>query len=188
MFLVSPLGPVVPCNVFLVSPFCPTEQSRMRLALITGWHCQLWCRPSGHRVRSRGPQGGARLQRKPKRSRHFGAGEVRGPKPSTGRAAHRPVPSARPPARRPLPPGSPHRARAALPQLPLPRHIDEQTVLSAISVEKDVDGFHPLNIGRLCMKGREPLFVPCTPLGCMELLERCGIQIKVWGEGGECAI
>lgn len=64
-------------------------------------------------------------------------------------------------------------------QLPLPKHIDEQAVLGAISVEKDVDGFHPHNIGRLCMKGREPLFVPCTPLGCMELLERCGIQIKV---------
>ncbi len=39
-------------------------------------------------------------------------------------------------------------------------------------MEKDVDGFHPLNIGRLAMKGREPLFVPCTPLGCMVLLER----------------
>lgn len=39
-------------------------------------------------------------------------------------------------------------------QLPLPRHIDEETILSAVSVEKDVDGFHPLNIGRLCMKVR----------------------------------
>lgn len=63
-------------------------------------------------------------------------------------------------------------------QLPLPKHIDEQKILGAISVEKDVDGFHPLNIGGLCMKGREPLFVPCTPLGCMELLERCQIPIK----------
>ncbi|PNW69924.1 hypothetical protein CHLRE_17g698450v5 [Chlamydomonas reinhardtii] len=63
-------------------------------------------------------------------------------------------------------------------QLPLPKHIDEQAVLGAISVEKDVDGFHPLNIGRLAMKGREPLFTPCTPLGCMVLLERCGIPIK----------
>ncbi|GLC36060.1 Bifunctional protein FolD 2 [Pleodorina starrii] len=63
-------------------------------------------------------------------------------------------------------------------QLPLPKHIDEQAVLGAISVEKDVDGFHPLNIGRLAMKGREPLFAPCTPVGCMELLERCGIPIK----------
>ncbi|EFJ49854.1 hypothetical protein VOLCADRAFT_109691 [Volvox carteri f. nagariensis] len=63
-------------------------------------------------------------------------------------------------------------------QLPLPKHIDEQAVLGAISVEKDVDGFHPLNIGRLAMKGREPLFAPCTPVGCMELLERCNIPIK----------
>ncbi|GIL72374.1 hypothetical protein Vretimale_4152 [Volvox reticuliferus] len=63
-------------------------------------------------------------------------------------------------------------------QLPLPKHIDEQAVLGAISVEKDVDGFHPLNIGRLAMKGREPLFAPCTPVGCMELLERCNITIK----------
>ncbi|KAF8063044.1 FOLD2 [Scenedesmus sp. PABB004] len=62
-------------------------------------------------------------------------------------------------------------------QLPLPKHIDEQLVLSAISVEKDVDGFHPLNMGRLCMKGREPLFVPCTPLGCIELLDRTGTAI-----------
>eukprot|EP00775_Hariotina_reticulata_P007190 gene7190-7404_t len=63
-------------------------------------------------------------------------------------------------------------------QLPLPKHIDEQLVLSAISVEKDVDGFHPLNIGRLCMKGREPLFVPCTPLGCIELLDRINVPIR----------
>ncbi|KAJ8448464.1 hypothetical protein Cgig2_022092 [Carnegiea gigantea] len=48
-------------------------------------------------------------------------------------------------------------------QLPLPKHINEERVLGAISIEKDVDGFHPLNIGRLAMKGREPLFQPCTP-------------------------
>ncbi len=63
-------------------------------------------------------------------------------------------------------------------QLPLPKHINEQTILSAVSVEKDVDGFHPLNIGQLCMKGRDPLFVPCTPAGCIELLVRTGVQIK----------
>mmetsp|Transcript_19319 Transcript_19319/g.48671 ORF Transcript_19319/g.48671 Transcript_19319/m.48671 type:complete len:356 (-) Transcript_19319:25-1092(-) len=63
-------------------------------------------------------------------------------------------------------------------QLPLPKHIDEETILAAVSLEKDVDGFHPLNIGKLCMKGRTPLFVPCTPAGCMVLLERCGIPIK----------
>mmetsp|Transcript_39001 Transcript_39001/g.54182 ORF Transcript_39001/g.54182 Transcript_39001/m.54182 type:complete len:325 (-) Transcript_39001:96-1070(-) len=62
-------------------------------------------------------------------------------------------------------------------QLPLPKHIDEQTVLAAISIEKDVDGFHPLNIGQLSMKGRDPLFVPCTPKGCIELLDRTGVQI-----------
>jgi 5,10-methylene-tetrahydrofolate dehydrogenase/methenyl tetrahydrofolate cyclohydrolase len=48
-------------------------------------------------------------------------------------------------------------------QLPLPKHINEEKILSEICIEKDVDGFHPLNIGKLAMKGREPLFVPCTP-------------------------
>jgi methylenetetrahydrofolate dehydrogenase (NADP+)/methenyltetrahydrofolate cyclohydrolase len=51
-------------------------------------------------------------------------------------------------------------------QLPLPKHLDEESVLRTISVEKDIDGFHPINIGRLAQKGREPLFVPCTPDGC----------------------
>lgn len=63
-------------------------------------------------------------------------------------------------------------------QLPLPKHINEEKVLSEISLEKDVDGFHPLNIGKLAMKGREPLFVPCTPKGCLELLSRSGISIR----------
>ena len=63
-------------------------------------------------------------------------------------------------------------------QLPLPRHLDEEKILSAISLEKDVDGFHPLNIGRLSMKGRKPLFVPCTPSGCIELLVRSGVEIE----------
>jgi 5,10-methylene-tetrahydrofolate dehydrogenase/methenyl tetrahydrofolate cyclohydrolase len=57
-------------------------------------------------------------------------------------------------------------------QLPLPSGFDEEQVLSAISIEKDVDGFHPLNIGRLAQKGRDPLFVPCTPAGVMYMLER----------------
>lgn len=56
-------------------------------------------------------------------------------------------------------------------QLPLPSHLDEERVLSAISVEKDVDGFHPVNIGRLAMKGRAPGFVPATPAGVIRLLE-----------------
>ncbi len=63
-------------------------------------------------------------------------------------------------------------------QLPLPNHIDPETILSAVSLEKDVDGFHPINIGRLSMKQREPLFVPCTPKGCIELLDRTGVEIE----------
>jgi 5,10-methylene-tetrahydrofolate dehydrogenase/methenyl tetrahydrofolate cyclohydrolase len=63
-------------------------------------------------------------------------------------------------------------------QLPLPDHIDEEEILGAISLEKDVDGFHPINIGRLSMKRREPLFVPCTPKGCIELLLRTGVEIE----------
>lgn len=63
-------------------------------------------------------------------------------------------------------------------QLPLPSHIDEETILNSISLEKDVDGFHPVNIGRLAMKGREPLFIPCTPYGCIRLLEEAGVTIS----------
>jgi 5,10-methylene-tetrahydrofolate dehydrogenase/methenyl tetrahydrofolate cyclohydrolase len=69
-------------------------------------------------------------------------------------------------------------------QLPLPGHLDEEKILGAISLEKDVDGFHPLNIGRLSMKGREPWFVPCTPAGCIELLVRSGVKI----EGAEAVV
>jgi len=63
-------------------------------------------------------------------------------------------------------------------QLPLPAHIDDEEILAAVSLEKDVDGFHPLNIGRLSMQRREPLFVPCTPKGCIELLDRTGVRIE----------
>lgn len=63
-------------------------------------------------------------------------------------------------------------------QLPLPKHLNEEAVLNAIDLGKDVDGFHPVNIGRLAMKGRDPLFIPCTPYGCMVLLEKAGIQTK----------
>lgn len=63
-------------------------------------------------------------------------------------------------------------------QLPLPDHIDDEKVLNAISLEKDVDGFHPLNIGRLAQKGREPLFVPCTPDGVMYLIEQTGVPFS----------
>ncbi|MCP4360808.1 MAG: bifunctional methylenetetrahydrofolate dehydrogenase/methenyltetrahydrofolate cyclohydrolase FolD [Chloroflexi bacterium] len=61
-------------------------------------------------------------------------------------------------------------------QLPLPDHIDEETILNTIDLEKDVDGFHPVNIGRLAMKGRNPLFIPCTPAGCMVLLAESGVE------------
>ena len=57
------------------------------------------------------------------------------------------------------------RVHGILVQLPLPAHLDEERILSAISIEKDVDGFHPQNVGKLVMQGREPLFVPCTPKG-----------------------
>lgn len=61
-------------------------------------------------------------------------------------------------------------------QLPLPREIDEARIIEAVNPEKDVDGFHPVNVGRLSM-GR-PTFVPCTPAGIIELLDRCGIPIS----------
>ncbi len=70
------------------------------------------------------------------------------------------------------------RIHGILVQLPLPSHLDEEAVLSTISLEKDVDGFHPVNIGRLAMKGRKPLFVPCTPLGIMELLKRTEVSLE----------
>src|SRR5512140_2457317 len=63
-------------------------------------------------------------------------------------------------------------------QLPMPSQINEEKVLSLINIEKDVDGFSPLNIGRLAQKGREPLFVPCTPYGCIYLLEKSGVKIE----------
>ncbi len=63
-------------------------------------------------------------------------------------------------------------------QLPLPAGLDEESILKAISIEKDVDGFHPINIGRLAQKGREPLFVPCTPAGCMILLKKAGAKLS----------
>jgi 5,10-methylene-tetrahydrofolate dehydrogenase/methenyl tetrahydrofolate cyclohydrolase len=69
-------------------------------------------------------------------------------------------------------------------QLPLPDHLDEEAVLNTIRLEKDVDGFHPVNIGRLAMKGRTPLFAPCTPQGIIELIDSTGVAI----EGKEAVI
>ena len=63
-------------------------------------------------------------------------------------------------------------------QLPLPKHLDEERVLNAVSIYKDVDGFHPINIGRLAQKGRTPTFTPCTPYGCMILLEKAGAKFE----------
>lgn len=70
------------------------------------------------------------------------------------------------------------RVNGILVQLPLPAHLDEEAVLSKISIEKDVDGFHPLNIGRLAQKGREPLFVPCTPAGVIYMLDEMKVSLK----------
>lgn len=70
------------------------------------------------------------------------------------------------------------RVHGILVQLPLPAGLDEEAVLKAISIEKDVDGFHPINIGRLAQKGREPLFVPCTPAGCIVLLKEAGAKLE----------
>lgn len=62
-------------------------------------------------------------------------------------------------------------------QLPLPSHLDESRVLSCVGLNKDVDGFHPINIGRLAMKGRKPDFVPATPAGVIRLLDETGVKI-----------
>ena len=70
------------------------------------------------------------------------------------------------------------RVNGILVQLPLPSGLDEESVLSAISIEKDVDGFSPVNIGRLAQKGRDPLFVPCTPDGCIYLVDKMNIPIE----------
>ena len=59
-------------------------------------------------------------------------------------------------------------------QLPLPRHIDEAKVLFAIDPLKDVDGFHPVNVGKMMLG--EPCFLPCTPHGILELLQRSGTE------------
>ncbi|OIW29159.1 C-1-tetrahydrofolate synthase [Coniochaeta ligniaria NRRL 30616] len=63
-------------------------------------------------------------------------------------------------------------------QLPLPKHIDEYTVTSAVADEKDVDGFGTKNIGELAKRGGHPFFVPCTPKGVMVLLQETGIDLK----------
>ncbi|MCI5144294.1 MAG: bifunctional methylenetetrahydrofolate dehydrogenase/methenyltetrahydrofolate cyclohydrolase FolD [Candidatus Electrothrix sp. AR3] len=59
-------------------------------------------------------------------------------------------------------------------QLPLPKHIDEAKILNTINPDKDVDGFHPVNVGRMVLG--EKCFLPCTPHGVLELLERSGVE------------
>ena len=61
-------------------------------------------------------------------------------------------------------------------QLPLPKHINETKILYAIDPKKDVDGFHPVNVGKLLIG--EPDFIPCTPLGIWQLLIRAGVKIE----------
>jgi len=61
-------------------------------------------------------------------------------------------------------------------QLPLPKHIDDKKVLNAIDPDKDVDGFHPVNVGRLMIGGDEVRFPPCTPAGIQELIIRSGTE------------
>jgi methylenetetrahydrofolate dehydrogenase (NADP+)/methenyltetrahydrofolate cyclohydrolase len=70
------------------------------------------------------------------------------------------------------------RVHGILVQLPLPDGMDEEAVLRLIDVKKDVDGFHPLNLGRLAQKGRDPYFTPCTPAGIIELLKRAGAELS----------
>ncbi len=67
-------------------------------------------------------------------------------------------------------------------QLPLPKHLDEKTVINAISPDKDVDAFHPVNVGKIMIGDYD--FLPCTPAGVMRLLEETGIQVA----GKNCVV
>ncbi len=60
-------------------------------------------------------------------------------------------------------------------QLPLPRHINEDAVIDAISIDKDVDGFHPISVGNLVIG--KPSFLPCTPAGVIEIIRRTGVSM-----------
>jgi methylenetetrahydrofolate dehydrogenase (NADP+)/methenyltetrahydrofolate cyclohydrolase len=67
-------------------------------------------------------------------------------------------------------------------QLPLPKHINERKIINAINPKKDVDGFHPINVGKMVMG--EPCFLPCTPYGILVLLEKIGCPV----EGAEVVV
>ncbi len=69
-------------------------------------------------------------------------------------------------------------------QLPLPKHVDEKKVLNALDPDKDVDGFHPVNVGRLMIGGSEVKFPPCTPAGIQEMIIRSGVET----EGAEVVV
>ena len=65
-------------------------------------------------------------------------------------------------------------------QLPLPKHINEQVILDSIHPDKDADGFHPLNVGKLSIASHndESLLVPCTPFGCLLMLKELGVELS----------
>lgn len=67
-------------------------------------------------------------------------------------------------------------------QLPLPKHIDEKAIINAISPEKDVDAFHPVNVGKIMIGDYD--YLPCTPAGVMELIKETGIEIA----GKDCVV
>ena len=75
-----------------------------------------------------------------------------------------------------------NKVHGILVQLPLPDHIDPQTVINTISPEKDVDAFHPINVGKIMLGDYE--FLPCTPAGVMELIDRTGVEIS----GKNCVV
>ncbi len=74
------------------------------------------------------------------------------------------------------------RVNGILVQLPLPKHIDEKTIINAISPDKDVDAFHPSNVGRIMIG--DYAFLPCTPAGVMRLIESTGTEIS----GKQCVV
>lgn len=75
-----------------------------------------------------------------------------------------------------------NKVHGILVQLPLPKHIDEQTVILTIAPEKDVDAFHPMNVGRIMIGNYE--FLPCTPAGVMELIDSTGVDLN----GANCVV
>ena len=75
-----------------------------------------------------------------------------------------------------------NKVNGILVQLPLPEHIDEQAVIHAISPQKDVDAFHPVNVGKIMIGDYD--FLPCTPAGIMELIASTGVDIC----GKQCVV